>query len=380
MLTEKEIKELVQPIVDGEQLEILGQGAFGIVYKKDDYVIKSINLDLKSDIADFKKEVKIWVEFSSHAEIKKFIPEYLGSILLSSNKGDMPLPPQGGMTNSYVKKVQAYWTKPMYYGFIIQKFEPVTSLGEALANLEEMVPKPLYGYEFGYPLFMNIIEGYKIMHRLGYVHRDIKTFNILVRTGENNKKTFPLIIDFGLVCKSPCEEENNLCTDEPDNSPSGTPYYLANNVLPFSNRLNFKTRHFSVSRNKTTMLNRMRKTFGCSRRSRRVDKTIYVKTHNLKAKGLYNFATDNYALALTLKEIFDYIDWSKHPKQKKDAEDLILSYKKQILPFLAADIATKVAKRSLTKSKINKKWDKIQKRSKFMPKLNAIKENNNNNS
>ena len=383
MLTERQIKELVRPIIEGEELEELGSGGYGTVYKKGNFVIKSIDLNTEFDIISFKQEVQIWVEFSSHAEIKNYIPEYLGSILLPSNKGHIPELPRGAqMSNSYIKKIQKYWRLPVNYGFIIQKYEPVLSLGDALANLEKMVPKPVYGYEFGYPLFKNIIEGYKIMHKLGYVHRDIKSLNILVRTGETNKKTFPLIIDFGLVCKFPCEEENRLCTDEPNNKPAGSVAYLANNFLPFENRNNDKTRYFPVSRDKMSMLNRIRKTFGCSGRSRKVNKTIHVKTHNLKAKAMYNFATDNYALALTLKEIFEYIDWSKHPKEKRAAEDLIYSYERQIIPFLTADIASKVAKRRIFKSKKGDGWYetlKKSKSSKVLPKLNVIEEVNNNN-
>ena len=97
---------------------------------------------------------------------------------------------------------------------------------------------------------------------------------------------------------------------------------------------------------------------------------------------MYNFATDNYALALTLKEIFEYIDWSKHPKEKRAAEDLIYSYERQIIPFLTADIASKVAKRRIFKSKKGDGWYetlKKSKSSKVLPKLNVIDEVNNNN-
>jgi len=334
----------------------LGAGGFGAVFKIGDYVVKQIDLMSLSDVEVFKREVGIWTEFSANPELKPFIPEFVGSIVKPSGRGAMPTTMN---TPNAIKRAQVWISdsRPEMYGFIVQKYEPVTTLAAAIEGMEDRTNGARYGFDYGYGIFNNLVRGFEILHRIGYVHRDIKPHNILLRIGEGPNKIMPLIIDFGLVCKAPCAVEASACTDDPENSPAGTTYYLPNNALPFSERIQSRTRKFPVSRNKTTLVNRFKKFVGCSARTRKVDKTISVRTHNLKAKGFYSAATDNYALALTLQDLFDFIDWSKNPKEKAAAEDLIRSYRGQVIPTLAANIGKKVAARK-EKATWNADWEK----------------------
>ena len=335
----------------------LGAGGFGAVFKVGDYVVKQIDLVSLSDLEVFKREVGIWTEFSANPEMKPFIPEFVGSLVKPSGRG--PMPTNMGSSHSAIKRAQAWMSdsRPEQYGFIVQKYEPVSTLASAIEGMEDRTDGARYGFDYGYGIFNNLVRGFEILHRLGYVHRDIKPHNILLRIGEGPNKTMPLIIDFGLVCKAPCAMETSACTDDPENSPAGTTYYLPNNAVPFSERIQGKARQFPVSRNKTTFLNRFKKVMGCAGRTRKVNKIISVKTHDLKAKGFYSSATDNYALALTLQDLFNFIDWSKNPKEKAAAQDLIRLYRGQVIPTLAANIGKKVAARK-EKAAWNADWEK----------------------
>ena len=334
----------------------LGAGGFGSVFKIGYYVVKQIDLVSLSDLEVFKREVGIWTEFSANPEMKPFIPEFVGSVVKPSGRGSMPTTMN---TPNAIKRAQVWMSdsRPEMYGFIVQKYEPVSTLSTALEGMQNRTDGARYGFDFGYGIFNNLVRGFKILHRLGYVHRDIKPPNILLRIGEGPNKTMPLIIDFGLVCKAPCEIESSACTDDPENSPAGTTYYLPNNALPFNERMRNRVRKFPVSRNKTTLVNRFKKFMGCSARTRKVNKMVHIKTHDLKAKGFYSYATDNFALALTLQNLFDYIDWSKNPKEKAAAEDLIRLYRGQVIPTLAANIGKKVAVRK-EKATWNADWEK----------------------
>jgi len=341
---------------NGSDIQRLGSGAFGSVFKVGDYVVKQIDLMTVSDLEVFKREVGIWTEFSANPEMKPFIPEFVGSLVKPSGRKEMPT----NMSTPESAKLARAWMRdprPEQYGFIVQKYEPVSTLAAAIEGMEDRTNGARYGFDYGYGIFNNLVRGFEILHHLGYVHRDIKPYNILLRIGEGPNKTMPLIIDFGLVCKAPCAIEAEACTNDPDDAPAGTAYYLPNNTLPIGERIKSKIRQFPVSRNKTTLVNRFKKFVGCSARTRKVDKMISVRTQNLKAKGFYSTATDNYALALTLQDLFDYIDWSKNPKEKAMAEDLIRSYRRQVIPTLAANIGKKVAARK-EKANWNANWNK----------------------
>lgn len=311
MLSKDEISDIVDRLLDPTETdtEKLGEGGFGSVHRVGPYVVKMVELYSSIDVKDFKKEVDIWEEFSSNEEIKPFIPEYYG-----------------------------YMVDGEDFGYIVQKYEKVAQLWDIIEDAVNR--KTRMDFNLGYGIFQNIIKGFEIIHKYGYVHRDIKALNILVRVGPNSMPLMPLIIDFGMVCKIPCEIEHAMCSDDPNDSPEGTTFYLADDLLPLKNRT--KKRVFPVIRNRNTMLNHVKKLVGCSPRKRAVNKTIFVKTQTRKAKGFYNIATDRYALALTLMDFVGVIDWSRHLTEERSAERKIISYQREILPFIAANIGSKM--------------------------------------
>jgi len=66
-----------------------------------------------------------------------------------------------------------------------------------------------------------IFEGVKYMHRRGYLHRDLKPFNVLRFSGDIYK-----ISDFGLVKNLDKERESELITKMMDDG-MGTPYFMS---------------------------------------------------------------------------------------------------------------------------------------------------------
>jgi len=170
------------------------------------------------------------------------------------------------------------------------------------------------------------------------IHRDIKPGNILIRT--EGDITMPIIIDFGMVCKYPCNEENR-CQNE-EYSPNGTAYFLPQNMLNKNARFEGFKKAFPVKPKGRSWLNTVKNTVFCRRRqTRKGPNSVKVATKNIKIKGFYNIASDNYALGLTLEDLFDVIYWDKNPAEKKMAKETIARLKSQILPYLTAATASK---------------------------------------
>ena len=67
-------------------------------------------------------------------------------------------------------------------------------------------------------ILRKIIKGYKYLHSLNIVHRDLKLYNIMVRTNKDKTKQY-VITDFGLACWI---GEKELLYEK-----CGTPGYLA---------------------------------------------------------------------------------------------------------------------------------------------------------
>ena len=323
MLSKDEISAIVDRLLDPTETdtEQLGEGGFGSVHRLGPYVIKMVELYSPIDVKDFKKEVDIWEEFSSSEEIRPFIPEYYGFMIDGED-----------------------------FGYIVQKYEKVAELWDIIQDMHNR--KTRLDFNLGYGIFQNIIKGFELIHKHGYVHRDIKALNILIRVGPNTSPLMPLIIDFGLVCKLPCEVEHAMCSDDPNDAPEGTTYYLANDLLPVKNRT--KKRLFPVIRDRNTMLDKVKKLVGCSPRKKAVNKSVFVKTQTRKAKGFYNVASDRYALALTLADFVEVINWSGHLAEERLAEKTIISYQREILPLIAANIGSKISKTRATRKTKNK--------------------------
>jgi serine/threonine protein kinase len=314
-------------------LPLLGSGGSGEVYRVDDMVVKKMDVST-DELADFKKEVAAWAEFSSNPHIAPYIPRYLGHVIKKTDRPPMPSYNSYAADPEKFRRNERAWfnsEEPDYYCFIIQAFEPVVDLAEYLET------NPRITYDFGYPLFNNLIAGFQHIHEAGYIHRDIKTKNILIRT-TGAHTTMPIIIDFGLACKIPCAQDA-LCRSN-NMGPMGSNFYIAQNMLPLADRSEFHERAFPVARRPNSMLQKVKMTLGCARR--RPNKTVKVRTSTNKLPGVYTIATDNYALALVLADVYDSIDWSAHKPEKMEAKAQIDRLRSQIIPYLAA---TKAARR-----------------------------------
>lgn len=314
-----------QLIKNSNSAQILGSGASGEVFKVDDMVVKKLPIE---DKTEFLSEVKVWTVFSSNPELRSFLPEYLGSLLKKSDRPPIPTY-YGHNLATYRLEEKAYMnsSEPAYYGFIFQKYEPVVNMQDFLDGLDSLI-----GFEDGYGLFNNLIRGFDIMHKSGYIHRDIKPLNILLRTEDF---THPIIIDFGLVSELPCTDENRCLNDY--NSAPGTNYYLPQNMVAVNQRINALKPSFPVK--KSGFFNSLKNSIFCRRKTRK--NKIQVLTKNIRLRGIFNIQTDNYALAITLGELYKSIDWSEHKEEKELALTTINRFKASVLAFLVAERAPK---------------------------------------
>jgi len=338
MLSNSEKNSLVRTLItDSNSAELLGEGGSGEVYKVEDNVVKKMEI-WSDDAASFKKELAIWEEFSANPELKPYIPEFRGGLLKKSSKP--PMPNFEDMIRNHAKftKNRILWmsnNEPDYYGFIIQKYVPVIDLGEFIDRFNS---NQKFDFTTGYALFNNLVHAFDNLHKSGYIHRDIKPGNILIRT--EGDITMPIIIDFGMVCKYPCDEENRCQNDK--YSPNGTDYFLPQNMLNKNARFEGFKKAFPVKPKGRSWLNTVKNTVFCRRRqTRKGPNSIKVATKNIKIKGFYNIASDNYALGLTLEDLFDVIYWDKNPTEKKMAKETIARLKSHILPYLTAATASK---------------------------------------
>jgi len=316
MLSNEEKEDLANRLIDNpESATLLGKGGFGEVYKVGKIVVKKIALEEDYDLETFEKEVEIWEEFTSNKEIAPFIPKFLGSFIQI----------QGSRSEYYA------------FGFIIQAFEPVLDLWSFIYSKE----KYSVDYTTGYALFKNLVRAFEILHKSGYIHRDIKPGNILIRTEKH--MVIPIIIDFGMVCKLPCDDENECASNHL--RPDGTPYYLPQNMFSRKNRINT---HF---KNKIKVERRWAHLIPSFCKRRKGNNTKKIRPFkNIKIRPFYRIATDNYAVGLTLEELFKAIRWTDDKPDKK-AEALALKeealkeitrLKGQVLPYLAAETAKRV--------------------------------------
>jgi len=343
MLSNSEKNSLVKPLIaDSNSAELLGEGGFGAVYKVDNNVVKKMEI-WNDDAAAFKKELAIWEEFSANPELKPYIPEFLGGLLKKSSKPPMPNFEDMVRNHNKFTKNRNLWmssNEPEYYGFIIQKYVPVIELAEFTDRFNS---NQKFDFTKGYALFNNLVLAFDILHKSGYIHRDIKPGNILIRT--EGDITMPIIIDFGMVCKLPCDIENRCQSEE--FSPNGSAYFLPQNMLNKNARFNGFKKSFPVKPKQRSYFNTLKNTVFCRRRqTRKGPNSIKVETKNIKIKGFYNIASDNYALGLTLEDLVGVIYWDKNPAEKKAAQETIARLKSQILPYLTAATAKKLSKSS----------------------------------
>jgi serine/threonine protein kinase len=293
----------IEKIINGiDKSNLIGRGSFGYVYKVDGYVVKRFifydtndnnngnnNNQNSISTSEFEDEVKTWEELSKISELKPYIPEFIGSIIIKRR------------------------------GYIIQKYESVLSMEKFLEGHEKI------DEDFGINLFNNLLKGFNVLHRNKFIHRDIKPANILIRTHEN--KEIPMIIDFGLVCKMPCNKLAGM----------GTPSYTASNFLNYSNRKNgiLRERTFPVTK-KNNSKSGWLGCLSCRHTRKMPDRRIKVKEPERTIRSYNSYRTDKFALALVLEELFNIIKWKENSTRKEKAEKIIESNKYKMVSALAA--------------------------------------------
>lgn len=287
-----EIREETAQIAGKPTRVELGKGAFGKVYSLQGHVVKEITFPsespphvLEAYKDNFEKEVTIWEQLSEIKGLRPYLPHFCGAELQTEIHYD-----RGG---------RKYETQK---GYIIQLEEQVVDMRNFLNHYRKKRQK--LQFEYGYPLFRNLIKGFEIMRAAGYLHRDIKPENILIRLDKSSPHyEIPIIIDFGFVCKMPCEGGRLI----------GTPGYL-----PLNWQKNDPRRR-RVFQGKT--------------------KKITIKPKGNVLPPEYSKHSDDYALSIALNELLNQMDWTGHEDERSAAMNEIRKRRRGILPGLAAAAA-----------------------------------------
>ncbi len=253
------LAELIEKKTDKKRI---GKGQQGSVYKIDDHVLKIVDFPENEQrkqrfIALFKKEKDALETLSEKEETKDYLP---------------PL--------CYVE----YDDK---HGYIVQKYEKVTTLKDFLKNMKD--GKKTWRLDVSIPFIENLHKGVEAIHKAGYLHRDLKPENILIRF---DKLTTPSIIDFGLACKM---KEDGTC--DPD--VLGTFEFIPTNFIPLK-----------TMRAKQTQ--KIRTATGIKS----------VQTSKNILNQFFSKDTDKYALALIMDEILPIMSWKHKPHHEKMAAEL----------------------------------------------------------
>ena len=177
-----------------EQKEMKGQGGCGTVFEvvnkedKQSYALKFIKIK-KNEIEKLKKEYDKEIEVMKNIK-NKYIIDLIDNFYDETNKG---------------------------YCIVMELCD---------GNLEDI----LEDYENGLPIdiikkiFIQLNEALKTMRYCGFIHRDLKTENILIKYTDENKKIFDIkLSDFGL-------STNDINTSIKTFTEAGTLKYMAPEV------------------------------------------------------------------------------------------------------------------------------------------------------
>jgi serine/threonine protein kinase len=269
--------------------------------------------------------VEGWRELSQVEKLKRFLPGYLGFYIYKY------VPDKNFRKNIAGLEGQALYMVPdvKVIGCIFQEYEEVEPLDFVIRDMlmhSRMRVSRILKDETTAKMFLdNLIKGYTYLHEAGYIHRDIKPANILVRTDED-KVDVPMIIDIGMLCKTPC----------PVTSLSGTLAFLPQNYVNAFNRR--PGREFNVNNAHKPWLSKKIKDELFKIIGRRIKHPIRptrskVQLENREAVvPFYTVDTDNYALAITIQQFIKHVDWTTK-ELEEHYEFLTLRYIKRLRPI-----------------------------------------------
>ena len=289
-------------LMDGSEKR-LGRGSFGTVDLVGEYVVKKIFTRRSATVEDkFREEVQVWEDLWNSATMRPYLPEFCYGRIEGPN------------------------------GYIIQRYEPVTPLDKRIAK---RLP-----FEEGYSLFNSLIKGFDTLFAAGYIHRDIKPQNILVRDGGGE----PIIIDFGLACKVPCEARNVKGTY--GYFPVNWKHVSERPVARVGQRL-FNKPKYAASNTKNSNYESVSSFLGSSSNNNVGPGISYGPSKSSSRQSVsakiikprYTKATDRYALAETLEQLSDAINWGSHKDEEAAARRIIQMYRGQMVAELAASAA-----------------------------------------
>lgn len=288
----------------------LGEGGQGTVYRINNYVIKQMPLLYVSQTATFVAEANTWAELYRNVKFRSYMPTYRGFDIV---KRTLPPAEYTSLNSELRNNYLSAWGD----GYLFQNYESVDDL-HTIINRRRPTTSKIFTSTKGAKLIEELNYALGLLHSVGYVHRDIKLENILIRRVDGS----PIIIDFGLVCKLPCDEEITSC---------GTLNYLPPNVLPKSVRT-IQTRKFKVQPNFVGWLKQI---IGCNEQ-----KIVSIKVANRVVRIRAGTSQDRYALSIVVAYIIRNTAWI--PKNVKLSASLDIYYKLKhaIVPYLAAATAT----------------------------------------
>jgi serine/threonine protein kinase len=314
----------------GDDVIVLGEGGFGSAFRVGSFVVKIMRMTKLKYLELFLKEVEIWGDLAQKDELEDFIPQYYGYNIVNVTAGP---------TYEYLSDDQARahnFVTNQLHGVLLQQFERVQDLHTVLDELGSryMTAYSLsrftrlkYDETIATEFIDNLVKAYDLIHKAGYVHRDIKPANILVRE-DGRVQTTPIVIDVGLACKMPCEDEDWW----------GTPGYVPENYDPRANRSAGRT--FKTQKRKATIgmtLKRGLKTLLRIPHKKPIlpnKEQVYVRQGNAVTPG-YSVETDNYALGLTVQQINRIVAWQTRATKEK-YEALALKLLGSAAGFVAA--------------------------------------------
>jgi serine/threonine protein kinase len=300
-------------------ITFLAKGAYGSVFKvANDYIVKLIDIQNPTIRNAAFREAKGWNTLSKRPEVAIFLPDFCYT---------------------------AFYRNGLY---IVQRYEEVETLLDFLNRYNTSGSLP---FEMGWPLFQNLIEGVFRMIEAGYIHRDLKPQNILIRKG-GPKEAIPILIDFGFLCALPCGERGY----------AGTKNYMPPNWFARAKREQYgimmskpaatntraqwsKAPTGEWQRSMVPNTRTLKGTFIKLQNTVAIPKNTTIKKLKMGPAMIpkYSKYSDGYALAIILDHLLQRIDFTGHDKEGDMAENTVYELMNQTLGGLAAQAAQEKA-------------------------------------